>query len=66
MHKPFGWKIQLGLKDNYYALKINDVQFEELVETTARERASLARTAISMKLDGPKKSAKFSFLLKGK
>ena len=45
-HKKFGWKIQLGLKDNYYDLKINDVQFEEMAEAPARERAALARTAI--------------------
>ena len=65
-HKKFGWKIQIGLKENQYALKINDVQFEDMVEATSRERAALARTAISMKMDGPKKSAKFSLLLKGK
>ena len=53
--KKFGWKIQLGLKENLYTLKINDVQFEELAEAAVRERASLARTAISMELDGPKK-----------
>ena len=62
----FGWKIHLGFKENIYTLKINDVQFEDMVKATARERAALARTAISMKMDGPKKSAKFSLLLKGK
>ena len=65
-YKKFGWKIQLGLKENFYALQINDVLFEELAEATARERAALARTAISMQMDGPKKSAKFSLFLKGK
>ena len=30
-----------------------------------RERADLARSAIKMQLDGPKKSVKFGFLLKG-
>ena len=30
-----------------------------------RERAALARTAISMEMDGPKKSAKFGLLRKG-
>ena len=30
-----------------------------------RERAALARSAISMKMDGPKKSAKLGLLLKG-
>ena len=64
--KQFGWGIQLGCKENIYTLKINDVQFEEMEKATERERAVLARTAITMKMDGPKKSAKFSLLLKGK
>ena len=64
--KKFGWVIQLGLNENVYTLKINDVQFEAMVEATARERAALARTAISMKMDGQYKSAKFCLLLKGK
>ena len=51
-HKQFGWKIQLGLKYNKYTLKINDDQFEEMDEAPARERAALARTAISMNMDG--------------
>ena len=51
-HKQLQWKIQLGLKDNRYTLKINDVQFEVMDEAPARERAALARTAISMNMDG--------------
>ena len=34
-------------------------------EAPSRERAALARTAITMKMDGPKKIAKFGFLRKG-
>ena len=34
-------------------------------EAPPRERAALARTAITMKLDGPLKSAKFGLLRKG-
>ena len=44
---------------------MNCVKFEELTEAPARERAALARTAISMKMDGPKKQAKFGLLRKG-
>ena len=36
-----------------------------MVEAPPRERAELARSAIKMKMDGPKKSAKFGLLLKG-
>ena len=34
-------------------------------EAPPRERAKLARSAISLKMDGPKKTAKFGLLLKG-
>ena len=34
-------------------------------EAPARERADLARSAITMRMDGPKKSAKFGLLRKG-
>ena len=34
-------------------------------EAPPRERAALARSAIIMKMDGPKKSAKFALLRKG-
>ena len=34
-------------------------------EAPARERADLARTAVKMQMDGPKKCVKFGFLLKG-
>ena len=40
--------------------------FEDITEAPPRERAVLARTGIVMKMDGPKKSAKFGLLLKGK
>ena len=36
-----------------------------MTEAPPRERAPLARTAITMKTDGPKKSAKLGLLLKG-
>ena len=35
-------------------------------EAPPRERAALARTAISMQMHGPKKISKFGLLLKGK
>ena len=34
-------------------------------EAPPRERAELARTAIKMQMDGPKKSVKFGFLIRG-
>ena len=34
-------------------------------EAPARERAALARTAMSMKMDGPKKIANFGLMRKG-
>ena len=46
-------------------MEVNGVKYEEMTEAPPRERAALARTAISFKMDGPKKSAKFGLLLKG-
>ena len=45
---------------------INGVKYEEMTEAPPRERAALARSAIQMIMEGPKKSAKFGLLLKGK
>ena len=36
-----------------------------MAEAPPRERAALARTTISMKMDGPKKTAKFGLLRQG-
>ena len=36
-----------------------------MAEAPPRERADLARSAIEVKMDGPKKTAKFGLLLKG-
>ena len=36
-----------------------------MAKAPSRERAALARTAILMKMDGLKKSAKFGFMRKG-
>ena len=36
-----------------------------MAEAPSRERAALARSAISMKMEGPVKSAKFGLLRKG-
>ena len=46
-------------------MEVNGVKYEEMTEAPPRERAALARTAISTKMDGPKKSAKFGLLRKG-
>ena len=59
-HKPLGWLIRLDYKtltdfSGRYLLEINDVKYEEMAEAPPRERAALARTAITMKTDGPKK-----------
>ena len=44
---------------------MNGVAFSEMDEAPPRERAALARSAISFSLDGPKKSAKFGLLRRG-
>ena len=63
-HKLRDWAIQLGYeyeenkdeeKKGYYTLKVNGVEFLEMKEAPQRQRAALARTAITMKLDGPLK-----------
>ena len=46
-------------------MKINNVSFTDMAEAPPRERAALARSAITMKMDGPKKSAKFGLMRKG-
>ena len=56
MHKPQGCIMKLiSLGINKYIFEVNCVKFEELTEAPIRERAALARTAIIMKMDGPKK-----------
>ena len=47
-------------------MEINGIKFSEMAEAPPRERAALARTVITSKMDGPKKSAKFGLLLKGR
>ena len=66
-HKPLGWLIRLDFKkeSERYSLEINDVKYEEMTEAPPRERAALARTAITMKTDGPKKSVRFGLMRKG-
>ena len=39
----------------YYTLEINGIKYKEMDEATPRERAALARSAISMMMVGPKK-----------
>ena len=65
--KQFGWKILLGyISSNFtYTLEINGVKYEEMDEAPARERAALARSAITLMMGGPKKSAKFGLMRKG-
>ena len=41
------------------------MKFSDMAEAPPRERAPLARTAISANMSGPKKSAKFGLLRKG-
>ena len=66
-HKPRGWQIHLGSDPNYrcFTLKINGVQFYDMDEAPPRKRAALARSAIKMQMNGPKKSAKFGLLRRG-
>ena len=46
-------------------MQINGVKFSEMEEAPPRERAALARSAITMQMSGPKKSAKFGLLRRG-
>ena len=64
-HKPRGWKIRVSWNDPNYTFEFNGVQFSEMDEAPPRERAALARSAISMQMSGPKKSAKFGLLRRG-
>ena len=45
---------------------MNCVKYKDLSEAPPNERAALARSAITMKMDGTKKTVKFGLLLKGK
>ena len=57
--------VDFGFKHDNYTLTINGVKFEEMGEAPPRERAALARSAITFQMDGLKKSAKFGFLRRG-
>ena len=56
-HKPRGWLVQLGYNndDVRYTLEINGWKYEDMTEAPQRERAALARSAITASMDGPKK-----------
>ena len=43
------------MRASHYTLEINGIKYEEMDEAPPRERAALARTAISMMMHGPKK-----------
>ena len=43
------------LEEGIYTLEINGLNYEEMDEAPARERAELARTAIDYQMDGQKK-----------
>ena len=65
-HKQLGWHIKLGMNlESEYTLEVNGVYFSEMSEAPIRERAPLARSAISFSMQGAKKSAKFGLLRKG-
>ena len=68
-HKPLGWYVKLGYEgeqfNGKYTLAINGLRYEDMDEAPPRERAEIARTSISFKMDGPIKSAKFAILRKG-
>ena len=63
-HEPKRWLIRLGYKSGY-TLTINGMKFENMLEAPMKALAELTRSAISMKMDGPIKSAKFALLRKG-
>ena len=59
-HTPRGWLLQLGYKfedgltweHGWYTLVINNTNFDDLPEAPERERAPLARSNITYKMDG--------------
>ena len=63
IHEPRGWLIKLGYRleegetwhKGEFTLEINGVKFEEMAEAPPRERAALARSAISYQMNGLKK-----------
>ena len=57
--------MQLGFNHPNYTIEINGVKYEEMDEAPARVRAALARSTMTMKMDGPKKIAKFGLMRKG-
>ena len=65
--------LQLGFKfdegktwiKGYYTLLINNTDFNDLPEAPERERAPLARSKITYKMDGQIKSANFFLLING-
>ena len=71
-HKPRGWFVKLGFKapieyidGGYYRLQINFVKFLKMAVAPPRERAALARSAITMSMNGLKKRANFGLLRNG-
>ena len=64
-HKLKGWTIGLNFRNGQYNLVIDGVKYEEMAEALPRERSALARTAMIMKMVGPKKTAKFGLLRSG-
>ena len=46
-------------------MQVNGVLFEDMEEAPPRERADLARSAMSNNMNGPKKTAKFGLMRKG-
>ena len=53
------------MRERPYTLMINNTNFNDMPEAPERERANLARSKITYKMDGPTKSANFFLLHKG-
>ena len=52
--------------DKDYNLTINDVKFDELPESEARDRAGVARAKTTINMNGPTKYAFFPLIRNGK
>ena len=67
VHKPLGWAMKIGFNGIYpgdmYIMEVNGVKYEDMPEAPPRKRADLARSAIKMQMDGPKKLSPYLSIL---
>ena len=68
IHEARGWTIVLGYSlqnEHTYTLTFDGVDFNDLPQAPARERAPLARSSTTINMDGAKKFGKFPIIRSG-